>query len=53
MEKMNFNPYGFIAPKNRQEYIALLDEALHMAQEVNSMWKDAFSYTQPQETQKA
>ncbi len=53
MNKMNFNPYGFIAPNNKQEYIALLDEALRMGKELNTMWKDAFDYTHPSETIKA
>ncbi|WP_374697277.1 hypothetical protein LQZ44_11900 [Alcaligenes nematophilus] len=43
---MNFNPYGFIAPKTKQEYIALLDEAILMGQELNRMWETSFSYAQ-------
>lgn len=42
MNEMNFNPYGFIAPQTKQEYIALLDEAIRMGQELSAMWDDAF-----------
>ncbi|MFC3863710.1 hypothetical protein [Alcaligenes aquatilis] len=42
---MNFNLNGFIAPKTKQEYIALLDEAILMGQELNKMWETSFSYT--------
>jgi hypothetical protein len=39
---MNFNLTGFIAPKTKQEYIALLDEAIRMGDELSDMWADAF-----------
>lgn len=50
MNEMNFNPYGFIAPKTKQEYIALLDEAIRMGKELNAMWDEAFDLTQKQAT---
>lgn len=53
MVEMNFNTHAFVAPKNKQEYIALLDEAIRMGKELNEMWKEAFSYAQPPETLKA
>lgn len=43
MEKMKFDPNGFIAPKTKQDYIALLDEAIRMSKELNAMWERAFS----------
>lgn len=42
MFETNFNPNGFIAPKTKQEYIALLDEAIRMADELADMWSATF-----------
>ncbi len=42
MNTMKFDPYGFIAPKTRQDYIALLDEAIQMGKNLNDMWEQAF-----------
>lgn len=51
MEMMKFDPYGFIAPKTKQDYIALLDEAIEMGKTLNGMWEQAFRATkQPKET---
>ena len=35
MNELKFNIYGFIAPRTRSEYIALLDEALRLADDLN------------------
>ncbi len=32
----------FSAPKSKAEYLALLDEAIRMARELQSMWAQAF-----------
>lgn len=37
MDELNFNIRAFIAPTNRTEFIALLDEALRMADELDAM----------------
>ena len=44
MKDMNFDVRGFIAPKTKQDYIALLDEAIEMGKNLNAMWERAFSY---------
>lgn len=46
MTNMKFNPYGFIAPKTKQDYIALLDEAIRMSDELASMWNEALAVAQ-------
>jgi hypothetical protein len=33
--EMNFNIYGFAAPRSKAEYAALLDEALRIADELS------------------
>lgn len=43
MKEMKFNPYGFIAPKTKQEYIALLDEAILMADDIAAQWDAIFN----------
>lgn len=35
MNELKLNIYGFIAPQTRSEYIALLDEALSLADDLN------------------
>lgn len=47
MPDFNFNPYAFSAPRNKDEYIALLDEAIRMGKELNAMWEEVFSLMRP------
>ena len=35
MKELKFNIYGFTAPQTRAEYIALLDEAMCIADDLN------------------
>lgn len=35
MDDLKFNIYAFVAPKTRLEYLALLNEALRIAQELS------------------
>lgn len=37
MENLNFNIYGLANPKTPTEYIALLDEALRLADEIGCL----------------
>jgi hypothetical protein len=34
---LGFNPYAFVRPQTPEEYSALLDEALRMAEELEEM----------------
>jgi hypothetical protein len=34
---MGFDPYAFVKPKTKQDYIAMLDEAIRMGKELNRM----------------
>ena len=37
MEHMKFNIHSFVRPSTKAEYIALLDEAIRMAQELHGL----------------
>jgi hypothetical protein len=34
---LGFNPYAFVNPRTKEEYSALLDEALRMAEDLEEM----------------
>lgn len=44
MADLNFNPYAFIAPRTKAEFVALLDEAILMGQQLNTMLDEAFAH---------
>lgn len=46
---MNFNPYAFVSPSNRAEYIELLDEAVMMAEELSELWDQVFDASKGEE----
>lgn len=35
LDEMNFNPYAFVAPKTKAEYLELLKEASRMIDEID------------------
>lgn len=37
MNTLNFNIYAFVKPASKEEYLALLDEAIRMARELTDM----------------
>jgi len=41
--KQTFDPYAFVAPQTKADYIALLDEAILMAHELGAMWDGLFA----------
>jgi hypothetical protein len=44
LDRMDFNPYAFVAPTTPQEYMALLDEGIRLMEQLNQQMDDTFRW---------